>query len=421
MPILRREDGLQFIVHPYREVLRKARTGILKKRIRMLAKEHGSNLRVFKTFDDKIEIVLSRDAGFLLGESIWIYLNKPNNLIYCESLFERNHALMVVVRNGIVLVDAKIPYSAVVDELASLGGITNEKYDIYTYGDVPLGKTKEFGADYFVFEEKDIASFTILEEPLMAKLPVYETVQLQPLELALSSPYLGKSRFIPIVIGAAVIVTTIIGWNIYNHLVRLPAIEKKMAVPKKVEDPYRGYYSALSSPSPREQLFEFVSIAAIIKSLPSGWEVQKIFFDGDEYSMDISYKGGSIALLREWMKMHKMNFVFSTDKIPIKIESTLKKRAQPNAIYPVQDILILLIDETNLLLKNYGKANFIAIDNRGNYKEGAVTIHIEQAIAGILFLIGNEINKLPIAISSIDMTISNNLFSGDIKLKVFGD
>lgn len=421
MPILRRDDGLQFIIHPYREVFRKASIGLMRKQIRMLSREHGGNLRVFRTATGELEVVASRDAGFLLGESIWIYLNKPNNLIYCEALFERNYALMVVVRNGVVLIDAKISYSEVMEELAGLG-ITDEKYNIYTYGDVPLGKQKEFEGNYFIFDQRSIASFEVLKEPLMPKLPTYEVTQLQPLEVTLTSPEIGKSRVLPIIAAFILVILVAVGWKVYDNLFRVP-VQKQMAAVQRMQDPYEGYYSGLSSPSPKKQLLEFVSVTELMNSLPPGWIVGKINFDGKSYKMDIvSTDGSSMEQIRDWMDMNKMKFVFNTDKQSASIESKVKTREKPKDIYPLQDVLIKFIDETNLLLTGTGKVIFERINDRGSYKEAEVSIHIDKAIEGILFLIGNEINRLPVAISSIEMTIfPDHSFSGDIKLKVFGD
>jgi hypothetical protein len=399
MPILRRDDGLQFIIQPYREILNVERVGVLKKKIRMLASDYGGNLCIFQTPDRNLEIVFSRDSGPLLGESVWNYLKRPNNLIYCEALFERNRALMVIVKNGVILLDASISYSAVMEELASLDTV-NQKYDIYVYGDVPLVKSKSEGdREGVALEDQCVRSFNKLDESLFMKLPVYDEARLQPLELALNSPYLGKS---------------------YKAFLVQP-IREQIAAVQKATDPFLGFYSSLTRPYPEDQLVEFASMEKLLMSLPPGWDSGKISFDGNKYDMEVIFAGGSMAMIREWMGKNHFEFPFATDKMPITVMSKLQPRPAVKIIYSIDDTLTVLIDKTNVILGEDGKVEYGGMVDNGSYHEANLNIHVNNVFVGILFLIGNELNKLPATIYAMDMKIKDGLYTGDIKIKVFGD
>jgi hypothetical protein len=342
MPILRRDDGLQFIIQPYREILNVERVGVLKKKIRMLASDYGGNLCIFQTPDRNLEIVFSRDSGPLLGESVWNYLKRPNNLIYCEALFERNRALMVIVKNGVILLDASISYSAVMEELASLDTV-NQKYDIYVYGDVPLVKSKSEGdREGVALEDQCVRSFNKLDESLFMKLPVYDEARLQPLELALNSPYLGKSGVTPMVVGMFAIAAIFAGWHIYKAFLVQP-IREQIAAVQKATDPFLGFYSSLTRPYPEDQLVEFASMEKLLMSLPPGWDSGKISFDGNKYDMEVIFAGGSMAMIREWMGKNHFEFPFATDKMPITVMSKLQPRPAVKIIYSIDDTLTVLI------------------------------------------------------------------------------
>jgi hypothetical protein len=420
MPILRRDDGSQFIIHPYREILKVERAGALKRKIRMLAREYGSNLRIFQTPDpNNIEVVLSRDFGFLLGETVWNYFKKPNNLIYCEALFERNSALMVIVRDGLILLDSRLTYSEIIDELASLGSAM-QKYDIYVYGDVPLGTTSKEGDKYFALEDKWAKSFNTLNESVLMHLSMDREMQLQPLELALTSPYLGTSKVGPIIMAIFSIIIFFIGWQVYQSFLAEP-IKRQVEAVKKAEDPFLNFYLSLSKPYPKEQLIEFASMEKLAMSLPPGWKCKEIKFDGAKYNMEIVSGGGSMAMIRDWMKKHNFAFSFNTTNIPITVPSKLKARPSSKVIYHLDDVLTILIDEINAVLTGMGDVKFEGMDTKGGYKEARITIHVDKAFVGVLFLIGNELNKMPASIDSIKMVVADSLYSGDIKIKVFGD
>lgn len=417
MSTIKREDGLQLVISPYREILNIERTGVLKRKIRLLARQHGLNIRIFKHFDGRLEVVFSRDSGFLLGETVWNYLHKPNNLILCEALSERRTALLVVIRDGVVFMDAKVSFTELTDEFASLS-TTEKKYDIYVYGDVPLKKTSE-GNEY-VFDDKLVNSFTILEEPLLNKLPVYEIVQLQPLELALTSPLLGKSRVLPIVVLIVFFIGIMIGWHFVEVMLKAPVMKKftKQEVPV---DPYLQYYSGLMTPSPREQINEIFSMTRFLYSLPPGWNIDKISYNGSSYSMQAIRSNGSIGQIRDWAKANNIPFSFSSGNLPVNIPSNLKNRPKPNYIYPMDDLMTMLMDEMNIFLRGKGSISFSGITNRGSYKDSALSIKFNNASLGTLMIIGSELDKFPASISAINLSIKDNSFSGDISFKVFGD
>jgi hypothetical protein len=418
MTTLRREDGLQFIIQPYRELFAANEKGAaLKRKIRLLAAQRGLNVRIYG-HDSQLEAIFSPDSGFLLGESVWFYLNKPANLIFCEALPERRLALIVVVRNGVIFMDAKVSFTELMDEFASLS-TTNDKYDIYTSGEVPLGESGEGGK--FVFDKSMVNSFNVLDEPIFNKIPVYENAQLQPLELALTSPYLGKSKVLPIIVGIVVIISLIIGWHIMKNISaqNAPLLRERLVVEGPPPDPYAGYYQTLAVPAPQKQLDEFVHLIEIMDGIP-GWSLKQITYDGSQYSIQINVNGGTITELQNWADEHNINIKLKSDGVFVTLPSSLTNRPKTKEIYPIKNILPLLMDEMDLLLK--GKSISLGeITDSGKYKVASLTVNFDKVYPTILSLVGEELNKFPVSISNISANVDGGLCSGTITLKVLGD
>lgn len=414
MPTIRREDGSQFIIQPYRELYDPEKASTLKKKIRALSKTQGENIRLFKQLDGRIEAVFSREPGFLLGETIWDFLNKPDNLIYCEALPERRQALLVVVMNGIVFLDAKRNFATLIDEFITLA-TSDEKFDIYVCGDMPLGETSEGGK--FVFEQKNVNGFKTLEEPLLQQLPIDENAQLQPLELALSSPILGKPKTMPIIMVAVLVGIILVFWHIFTEPPKVPKLQ--LYQPKPAVNPYQGYYQALTTPSPRQQMRELITRTNLISELP-GWRIANLTYNGNNYSIQLTSKGGSITQAQAWAKMNNLDISLQQSGLSLTMPSSLTNRLRPQAIYPLDQTLALLLDDLNQLIPGKN-VSFSNMTTPGAYRSANITINLNKSFIGVLMLIGEELNRFPVTITNIILTPQNGNFSGKISLQVLGD
>lgn len=416
MATLRRDDGLQFIIRPYRELFSPDRASVLKRKIRTISQKQGENARVFKLDDGNLVVAFSYDTGFLLGETIWTYLNKPANLIYCEALPERRQALIVVVKNGAVFLDAKVSFTSLIDEFIALS-INDDKYDIFVYGDVPLGETEAGGK--YAFAARNVNSFNKLDEPLLTKLPVYEEAQLQPLDLALTSPHLGKSKVVPIIIGCAIILAIFIAWRIYKAAPEEIISDITLAKPEAIVMPYEQYYQALTTPAPQDQIVKMILLTQITHNFP-GWKLNTMTYDGVNYTFQFASNGGSIVQAQAWAKINNIDMKLQADSVTLTIPANLKNRPKFKIIYPLNEVMGVLIDGINRILTGKN-VTFSDVITQGQYKEATVTINFSNTFPGMLILVGEELGRLPVTITAINMTSEKNLFSGTITLRVLGD
>ena len=252
MSTLIRSDGTQFVMQAYRELLSAKKKSQIVQEVRLLAEHQGQYVRLFNKGQSQYQAVFSTEPGCLLGESIWRYFNKPENLIYCEALPDSAQILVVVVRQGSVYIDSQMLASSLQSELLPL--MTGDlRYRIITSGNVPLRKAESFGT--FRFPKDLIEDFKILKEPLFPILPAVKSLQLLPLPLALKAERLniGLSTSTVIVL---VLVLIVIGW--WALTPEQQDVSSPPMVLEKLGNPYAAYLNALSSPAPDQQLLEMV-------------------------------------------------------------------------------------------------------------------------------------------------------------------
>ena len=415
MPILKRDDGIQFAIHAYRELLEARKVSLLRNEIRMLAQNHGEYVRLFQQSAGQIEAVFSRDPGFLLGEAVWEHFGKPSDLVYCEALPEGHAAIVVVVRGGSVYLDTKIPYSNIADEFASLVTGAN-RYSIYIYGDVPVTEIKAHGK--FNFAPTQIKSFTRLEQSVFKNLVVNDQLQLQPLELALSEEKFGK-KFPWTWLITAILALGIIWW-FYNYTTTKPvstaASTTEEAPPP---DPFAGYKAALNTAAPEKAIAELASTIDGVYLIP-GWATTGVTFAGGVYTIQLASIGGPLVALDQWAHSHNMNMSISSQGAILTMTSNLQNRATPTTIYPLRQVLYSVVDNIDQVLAAPSVTLGTATPTAA-YQSLPITVQFTSIAPDVLSLIGRQLANLPIQFNSAQITFNQGLLSGTLQLTILGN
>lgn len=412
MPTLRRDDGIQFVIQSYRELLTGKGTGALKRKIRSLAIKHGEFVRLFKQDAGKFDAVFSREAGYLLGETVWHHFGKPMNMIFCEALPEKQQALLVVIRSGSVYLDTKTSYANLLDEFASLA-LSNEKYVIYVYGDVPLSDQKT--NDNFAFDHAQVESFTHLVEPIFHKLVADPALQLQPLELALTSSYLNKPLTKPIIIGIALLFAIIV----WAHFSSAPIQTSGPTKLIPLVDPYGSFNEALTTPSPDDLLTELNTITTLMYTLP-GWQITDLTYKDNMFTVSLQRTGGQAIELQSWINLHRVNGQITNTGVILKFNVKSPNRSIPRLIYNSTQLLPLVIDQLSSVITRESITTG-STSQTGATKYTAATINFTDFSPTILDLVGKILGKFPIQVVSITIKMQNNLLSGNIQLNVWGN
>lgn len=412
MSILIRSDGTRFVMQAYRETFPAKKKQQVVQEICLLAEQHGQYAHLYHDDKEKYAAVFSTDPGFLLGESVWHYFDKPENLIYCEALPDSAKLVVVVVQNSKIHCDKKIIASNLQSELLPL--MTGDiKYRIITSGNVPLRKAESFGT--FRFPKALIESFEMLDEPLLPSLPALKTFELQPLPLVLRAEHLNFG-FSTTTIIALVLVFVIGAWWVLKPNDK--AVSMHRSALAQVSNSYAPYYQALSSPAPGHILRELVNVATQLYALP-GWRATQISYSQQEYRINLASDGGMMRYLLSWTKRHNYRFQLNERGAELTLHSGLPARPAIKKIVPSDLLVTQLVDRINQLLQ-YPAVRLGATERKGAAEKTRLTIDLNSVSPDLLKLISQQLYQLPVELTSVRLHLETGLMSGTIQLAVWG-
>jgi len=405
MAILRRDDGVQFVLQPYRELLHLKNKSLLKKELQHLSENHGNYARIFKK-NGGYEAVFARDSGFLLGEAIWQHLGQPNDLLYIESLPGKQQALVVMVHDNMVHLDTLIDYASLTEELAFLQA-ENTRFAVYVYGDVPVSERPEAGK--FNLEEAQIKSFTRLHAPLYNTITMTPTLRLLSTERAIAELNLDKNAYIALVTTAIILILVIIIWR----------WQASPAVPGQDQNPLLTYQTALQSPAPAAQLNALAAQIIQAYNVP-GWIPTKVSFANGSAQFELHTIGSPLTGLLQWAQTNNLEVQLTSNGALLSLATPLPARAAPTAIVNAQPVLAAVVDRLSQVLP--GNNIKIGVTTpHGIYQETRVTINLTNTAPQVLTYMGSALAQLPIALSSGTFSLNSGLLSGTIQLSVLGN
>ncbi len=419
MATITRDDGTLFAIYTYRELITAKKGSLLKNELMLLARDNGEYARFYDKPGGDFEAVFGHETGYLLGENIWHYFNQPDNLIYCEQMADREHALLVVVRDGNVFIDAHLPLANLLDEfLGLIAG--NNQFDIYIYGDlIPLAEQAQ--EDKFAFDPQLVKTFNVLEAPIFDTLPLEDSFQLITLSKAIAELHLQENTGLKW--GISLIVLLGLAFGIYKTMQRPePLSEAPKEVVKKEApvDPYLGYRAALSAANPADVIRAAWASVQQALSIP-GWTPTRLALSASQTSGTITLNnaGGDTGTLIAWARQQQLSVDISGARPVLTVRYPLTSRGNPKQIYQLQDTASLLYDDLTRLLPS-GSVSLGKTNNAGVYASMPITITINGAGGPGLELLAEAIQLFPVQLNSLSWNIDKGVVSGTMKLTVYG-
>lgn len=410
MGIIERQDGARFVMQAYREILPGMTSSTSAIEIRRLSHQHGSMLCLMRHHGAKeLEIAISSDSGYLLGECVWDHFGKPKNLIYCEATGESANCILVVVRNGSVYLDKALLTSEVEQELQP---ILHDKvsYTVYTYGDVPLRSVETFGGATFMLPKVMQAEFNHLKEPLLNHLLPVETYRLLELPKILNSSLLKKRMHLWA--GLLLLVfLSVIGWvgfrsvGKHEHMTYKPKgdvnISQSIKMPDIV-DVIGGLASRVTS------LYDL-----------AGWQVISISYQSSRLHIQLRHMQGDFSELTRWVKQHGYVLDMNSDGVGLSAsltfdnkKSEITGKLNDNLSKMMQALSTVLPLENVHVGSRYQQVNGIFIQR--------ITINLQDLSPDLFSLIGHSLKHLPLSLSSAELSIKSGLIDGNLHLSLWG-
>lgn len=416
MSLLNRPDGIQFVVQPYRERLTLTKRSLMVQKIKALSEQHGQYVLLSPIDQYTIETVFSREPGYLLGETVWSFFNKPAYLIFCERLSrDNNQVLLVIIRNNEVYLDALVDNDKLRTELLPLISST-ELFKVITFGDVSLVQNDPAPAGSFTLPKNLVSSFEVYKEPVYKNLLAQVTWRLLTLPLALKSPLLGARIPIGMVVAGVAILISGVWWVYYLSSPTQPEVQKITA--QKNDNSYTDFYVAMRTPPPSEQLSELAKTIEKFYGLP-GWQVSGVKYAAEQYNIQLAREGGTLEWLTQWVNNHHYSLNLGSNGAEVALSSDLTRRPQPDTIYTLQPVVASLIDQLDRVFPDQ-VVNISDIKQFGLTKSRTLTINLANVSPDVLVLIGKTLGNLPLSITAINVNLHTGLISGSIQLSVWG-
>ncbi|MEM1244300.1 MAG: hypothetical protein AAGG80_05705 [Pseudomonadota bacterium] len=407
MSIYTRSDKFNFILQPYREILKLKNPNLLKKEIRLLAKNNGAYIRLFKLSGQRYEVVFSRDPGQLLGESIWHYFHKPNYLIFCEALPNEKHFILVIVIDNRVLLDAKLTKAQLLEELQSISEIEKE-FMVQLIGNVPIALNKD--ANQFQLKSSQIAKLSRLQDSVIERLLVDEKLQLLPLEQAIKWEKIGDFRKLSAFIVFFLLVLIGAGYYFWD--------EDDANIKVQIVDPYQLYKKNLMTPAPNLEINNIMNVLIKLNTLP-GWTVTKLNFTRTNGFYNVRSVGGKVNYFYEWARANHLTTKFNTNGLQVNLPMKLMPRPLPDKIYDAEHTVTILVDKLMSILP--GKALQISTIKRQNhFQEINIKIIFNEISPDVVKLIALQLQDMPVTFESMTAAQKNGMLAGSISLKVLG-
>ena len=408
MHVVNRQNEAQFVAQAYREQLPRLSKRIFLRELQYLAEQHGEYACVVQRDSQSMEVAFSAQAGYLLGECVWDYFGRPDNLIYCEAIGSRANCVLVVVRDGQVYLDRTLLSCDVEKELRP-ALVASQAYLVYTYGDVPIRHDGTFEGATFSLPKASVGEFNHLKEPLFDQLVPVAAFALVPLSQLMRSHYLRRQDWLLASI-ILLVFATAMGWW-YASMHRSHLTHTHHLVLRKSD-------SLPQAPAPTAVVTEFVQHLDALYLMP-GWKIAQLDYDQGQYTAILNAEGGSLWTVSEWAKQHYYQLQTTEKSARLTTRSALNTLTLSSAQRPITETTQQVTQRLSQVLT----ADAIQIrraPDENNLKKSMVTLKIRGLSPDLLTLIGEEFENLPLTLSSMTLTVKAGLVNGEIRLAIWG-
>lgn len=412
MTTITRRDGVVFVTQAYRELLRSHKRSGMTREIRMQSQQQGSFVALFKKDNSAYEAVFSEESGYLLGESVRAYLGNVNDLIYCEALPDGESVLLVVVRDGTVYLDNKMLIGDCEAELVPLL-MGEHRYHLYVRGDVPLSNIET--PDKVYFPPEFVEAFHVLEQSLFNRLPTQSPFQLLPLPFILRSDILSYRKHF-LMAGAMGGFLLLISWLAVFTTSR-PSLPS--TTPVAIVRPFVAFDRALETPDPAKLLHALASQLQTYYTLP-GWDVESVSFADSRITTTLRQSEGDMQSIEAWTKDHHATLDFNNEGGIMTQQLSVASREKPRVIYPAKKVVDALADQFDALFSRHA-VTVGPTRLRGKTRQVLMSVSFESLSPAMFDVMADELSDMPVALQSVQATVTGGLYSGRCQLAVWGE
>lgn len=409
MTILISPKQEHFVLSTYRDQMPHTKKSI--SRLKQLAESFGP-FAYLKKNGDSIKISLSQEPGYLLAETVLDYLKVKDQpwVVYLEESFVNKAIILVVANKGEVLKDALIPIARI-DEILNELAQDNHPYQFY------VAESKSSGLDISSFIQskfgnaKSKCKLNKYPESIFSSLPSSKEYKMLEINKEIRVKKINKINYIFI---AFVLTAASLGYfAYYQNQKTINEAEEK--INKQHRESNRS--AAFRLPDAKN-IIQGIQENIIKVQYVSGWPIKKLTYTPGKLLVTIESHPTRNTYLKKWATSEGIYYNERNNQLLLSMRSfelnpTL--RHQDN-IHAAEKILL-----ENL--KKFLPEEIIhkgAVANKDIYKSTDFKIQINNQPTLILELIAKSIDKLPIEITNIQLSVETGAVSGTISLELRG-
>ncbi len=405
MPIITREDGVQFVIRAYRERIKADSSTQITQKVREIANQQGQFVHLYKQHACEYEAVFANNSGYLLAESIRHYFPCMDNLLFLETTHDDHQFLFVVIKQGKVFADSLLSAEELKQELMALSAL-NIRFQIMLSGRLPQ-TISDFKQGFF--PESIIDTLEYIKEPLLPILPASKQVKLIPLALALRSKRFNRYSILTggWIAALSIMMVISIGINVVYH-------SRRTANPS-----YPHYRHALASPEASRLLAELATVINGSYFAPD-WRVTEISQSPDQYRIKMTSDNGTFSTLKQWSARKGYQLAIDDQGALLRTKTHVPDRAPVTTIDALDSVAAQLIDTLKLLFEN-PQIRINKVTQHHHAREAQISVAAEAITSEQLLSLSNKLSQMPLVLKKTHVRVTKvPLFNIQLQLSAWG-
>ena len=156
-------------------------------------------------------------------------------------------------------------------------------------------------------------------------------------------------------------------------------------------------------------------------AIAPGWVLSQLNFSNNRYTAHFTSQGGDLETLESWAESHRFTMATASSNLTITIPSKLSARVKPTKIYSLDKLVSFLVDDLNNFLENSNGVSVGEKQTEGRASSVELKLNLSSVSPEFLVVLATEVNQLPVVITSVNLSMGDELLNGTMIMTVWGD
>jgi hypothetical protein len=367
-------------------------------------------------YGENVEATLSHTKGIPLGFAIKNHYSNERNLIWCERIeSDRNECLVVVIRDGVVVLDAMISGAKIDDSLRTVIAVANSPFTVKTFGDVPFDYEGDLQFDpegeVFTLSNEMVGTFDVLDKSILDELVVSDEANLEKINTALSTAGLVNKTPKFLLIAGILIVALV--------YIFLPAKQESELRSALTIDPYKNYKKELASKPVSSVVIQQLYSEFLKAKLVIGWQLETVVYEHQKFTMTFTNRDRSnLTIAVAELRARGYEIDVGTGKLAASIALKSPRFLPKNDIFLFTDSMTRVHDD---VMKLNGAGIVVSgVDKKSNYTKSTIKLQLTSPSTATWKYLEASFSKLPIMMGSAGIIIDGSSETVNFEFTLIG-